>query len=104
MQKNVKSKNHLYPVFLKLEEMSVLLVGAGNVGLEKLESLLGNSPDAAITVVAPFIKQEVRELLHKHPACRLIERGYEDADLEGKDTSINTQMANCQRKCKFSHT
>lgn len=88
MQKNVKSKNHLYPVFLKLEEMSVLLVGAGNVGLEKLESLLGNSPEAAITVVAPFIKQEVRELLQKHPACHLIERGYDHADLEGKDIVV----------------
>ena len=28
--------NNLFPVFLKLEEMNVLLVGAGNVGIEKL--------------------------------------------------------------------
>jgi hypothetical protein len=34
--------NNLYPIFLKLENMQVLLVGAGNVGLEKLESLLGH--------------------------------------------------------------
>ena len=38
------SNNHLFPVFLKLEELRVLLVGAGKVGLEKLTSLLTNSP------------------------------------------------------------
>lgn len=32
-------KNQLYPVFLKLEQLNILLVGAGNVGLEKLHSL-----------------------------------------------------------------
>jgi len=35
-------KNQLYPVFLKLEQLNILLVGAGNVGLEKLNSLLSN--------------------------------------------------------------
>jgi hypothetical protein len=35
--------------FLKLEELSVLLVGAGKVGLEKLTSLLTNSPSTPCT-------------------------------------------------------
>ena len=83
-----KEKNHLYPVFLKLEQLQLLLVGAGNVGLEKLESLLGNSPDAAITVVAPVVKEEVRDLLQKHSACFLIEKKFEDTDLEGKDLLV----------------
>ncbi len=29
-------RNELYPVFLKLHQLNVLIVGGGNVGLEKL--------------------------------------------------------------------
>jgi siroheme synthase-like protein len=78
-------KNRLYPVFLKLEQLNILLVGAGNVGLEKLASLLGNAPDATITVIAPLVKKEVRDLLKNHPACILIERAFELTDLEKKE-------------------
>ena len=83
--KTVISKNKLYPVFLKLEELELLLVGAGNVGLEKLNSLLSNSPDAKITIVAPVIKEEVRKLLQNHPSCILFQRSFEETDLENKD-------------------
>jgi siroheme synthase-like protein len=80
--------NQLYPIFLKLDQLQLLLVGAGNVGLEKLESLLGNSPNANITIVAPFIKKEVREILAHHPQCVLIERGFEYSDIDGKDILV----------------
>ena len=52
-----ENKNQLYPVFLKLDQLQTLLVGGGNVGLEKLQSLLSNSPSANITVVAPLIRE-----------------------------------------------
>lgn len=81
-------KNQLYPVFLKLEQLNILLVGAGNVGLEKLHSLLSNSPGAKITVVAPLVKQEVRELIQKHPSCTIIERQFQEEDLENKELVI----------------
>ena len=81
-------KNRLYPVFLKLEELRILLVGAGNVGLEKLHSLLANSPEASITIVAPIVKDEVRKLVFKHPASVIIQREFEAADLENKDIVI----------------
>lgn len=83
-----QGKNPLYPVFLKLEKMEVLLVGAGHVGLEKLQSLLGNAPEARITVVAPVVRAEVHALLEKHPACVVKVREYETADLEQKDLVI----------------
>lgn len=86
MQNNLK--NNLYPVFLKLENMQVLLVGGGNVGLEKLESLLGNSPATAITIVAPFIREELRGFIKKFPACILIERNFKPADLENKQIVV----------------
>ncbi len=89
MESAIKSeKNQLYPVFLKLEYLHTLLVGAGNVGLEKLGSLLSNSPHAKITIVAPLIKDEVRSLLEKYPACTIIQRPFEHTDLENKDLVI----------------
>lgn len=81
-------KNNLYPVFLKLDQLRVLLVGAGNVGLEKLQSLLVNSPTASITVVAGKVKKEVRQVLQDHPACTLVERDFEDHDLENKQLLV----------------
>jgi siroheme synthase-like protein len=85
---NSSVTNKLYPIFLKLEELNLLLVGAGNVGLEKLGSLLSNSPAAKITVVAPFVREEVRELLQNHPTCKIIQRSFEESDLENKDLAI----------------
>lgn len=78
-------KNTLFPVFLKLEQLNILLVGAGNVGLEKLQALLSNSPHARVSVVAPDILPATRALIAKHPYCQLYERNFEPADLEDKD-------------------
>src|SRR4051812_39436477 len=81
-------KNQLYPIFLKLDQLNILLAGAGNVGLEKLHSLLSNSPQAKITIVAPQVKEEVRRLVYKHPSCTIIQRQFEEADLNDKDLIV----------------
>jgi uncharacterized protein len=81
-------KNQLYPVFLKLDQLRILLVGAGNVGLEKLHSLLANSPAANITIVAPDVKEEVSKLIDKHPSCNIEQREFEESDLDNKDLVI----------------
>ena len=44
--------NQLFPVFLKLNNLHTVLIGAGNVGLEKLTAILSNSPQARVTVIA----------------------------------------------------
>ncbi|GAB3874290.1 hypothetical protein GCM10028824_27300 [Hymenobacter segetis] len=77
--------NNLFPIFLKLENMRVLLVGGGNVGLEKLGAILRNSPATAVTVVAPHILPELRELAARHPKVQLLQRPYQDRDLDDKD-------------------
>lgn len=84
----VKNKNELYPVFLKLEQIQVLLVGAGNVGLEKLQSLLINSPGALITIVAPFVKEEVKLFIQAYPNCKLVKRTFEASDLDNKQLIV----------------
>jgi uncharacterized protein len=82
------TKNNLYPVFLKLDTMQTLLVGGGNVALEKLHSLLSNTPNGKITVVAPLVKEELRAMLDQYPFCHIIERKFEPADLDNKDLVI----------------
>ena len=82
------AKNNLYPVFLKLEQLKVLLIGGGNVGYEKLTSLLSNSPETSITIVAIVIRDQVRELVQKHPYCIIIQRPFEVSDFDNKDIVV----------------
>lgn len=42
----IGERNELYPIFLKLHQLNVLIVGGGNVGLEKLSFMLKSSPNA----------------------------------------------------------
>ena len=61
------NKNNLFPVFLKLEELRLLIVGAGEIGYEKLNTVLSNSPDTRIRIVANYFKPEVEELSFQYP-------------------------------------
>lgn len=89
MQKEtIADKNQLYPVFLKLHELKLLLVGGGNVALEKLHSILSNSPETVVTVVAPLVRDEVKELIAAHPQCSIQEKYFDKTDLEGKELVI----------------
>ena len=74
--------NHLFPVFLKLEDLNVLLVGAGKVGLEKLTAILHNAPATKITVVAGIISEEVKQLAAHYPQVKLEKRNYKTEDLD----------------------
>lgn len=80
--------NRLFPVFIKLENLRLLLVGGGNVGLEKLRAILQNSPRTVITLVAPSVITPVRELAAQHPTIRILERPFHPHDLEYADIVI----------------
>ncbi|MEA5461409.1 bifunctional precorrin-2 dehydrogenase/sirohydrochlorin ferrochelatase [Arcicella sp. LKC2W] len=88
MQTNQNIKNRLFPVFLKLEELNVLLVGGGNVGLEKLSAMLNNSPDSTVTVVADMFRDEIREYVKDYPKVTLVERRFDFNDLNDKDLVV----------------
>ena len=83
-----KTGNELFPVFIKLDQVQLLLVGAGNVGLEKLSAILRNSPQANVTIVATFISEEVRAISTDHSRIQILERPFEASDLELKDIVI----------------
>jgi siroheme synthase-like protein len=78
-------QNPLFPAFLKLENLRVLLVGGGNVGLEKLSAILRNSPDTSVTVVSLTLLPELRALAARHPRVQLQQKAYADADLADAD-------------------
>jgi siroheme synthase, N-terminal domain len=82
------SGNELFPVFLQLNRLHTLLVGGGSVALEKLTALLGNSPEATITLVAKEISSTVRAYAKNYPGVRLFERVFEPQDLQGIDLVV----------------
>ncbi|MEO1052868.1 MAG: bifunctional precorrin-2 dehydrogenase/sirohydrochlorin ferrochelatase [Bacteroidota bacterium] len=84
----VKEGNVLFPVFLKLREIETLLVGGGNVGLEKLEALLKNDPHAKVTIVSKTFKPEVEALSQSSQHIKIIKRGFRSWDLKGKNLVI----------------
>lgn len=81
-------QNKLYPIFLKLENLHTLLVGGGNVGLEKLTALLKNSPEAKVTIVADNVCDQVVDMIDNNSNIRLLKRKFFISDLDGKDLLI----------------
>ncbi len=80
--------NPLFPIFLKANQLKVLIVGGGYVALEKLTALWNNSKDAEVILVAPAIQQEIKEYLTKDKKLTLLERTFELSDLNGIDWVI----------------
>ncbi|QNK64971.1 TSUP family transporter [Pedobacter sp. PAMC26386] len=74
--------NQLFPVFLKLNQLHTVIIGAGPVGLEKLNALLAQSEQAEITVIAEEISEEVDALAERLPQIKLLKKSYMAADLE----------------------
>lgn len=80
--------NPLFPVFLKLEQLRLLLVGAGSVGVEKLTTVLKNSPATRIKVVALEISPEFQQLAAGHENILVNCKAYEAEDLDAMDIAI----------------
>lgn len=81
-------RNPLFPVFLKLDQLNTLVVGAGNVGLEKLSALLKNSPKANVTVIAPNVHPELDKLASTASTVTIIRRRFRSWDLRNRDLVI----------------
>ena len=82
------NKNNLFPVFLKLEDLRLLIVGAGDVGLEKLTTVLTNSPNTRVRIVANYFKPEVEDLSFHYPNVQLIYADYKPVFLDQCDLVI----------------
>lgn len=71
-----------------MENFNVLVVGGGHVGLEKITSLLTNSPRTKITMVATFFRENMIEYAKRFPQVQLIEKTFEESDLIGQQFVI----------------
>ncbi|WP_026956344.1 precorrin-2 dehydrogenase/sirohydrochlorin ferrochelatase family protein [Algoriphagus vanfongensis] len=94
--------NQLYPIFLKVHQLNVLLIGGGFVGTEKLSFLLKSSPDAQVTVVSKEFCEDFLALAEGKESVTLIEDAYDQKYLGGKhlviaatdDKAVNRQIRN----------
>lgn len=84
----VKETNNLFPIFLKLENLRLLIVGGGYVGVEKLNAVLANSPATKIKLVAKEISAEIKMLANDYSNIQLIEKPYTASDLDDIDIVI----------------
>lgn len=80
--------NTLFPIYVKMDQVQTLLVGAGPVGLEKLEAIYRNSPHAKVRIVAQDIIAEVLTFVRDKPQIQIDHRSFEIGDLAGIDLVI----------------
>ena len=59
-------RNELYPVFLKVSDLNVLIVGGGYVAEEKLTFLLKSSPNARVEMISPMYREGTTALAERH--------------------------------------
>lgn len=82
------TENRLFPIFLKLENFRLLIVGGGKVALEKVNAILKNSPRTKITLVGKTVISEIKELGNLYPNLNICQRGFTGDDLNEKDFII----------------
>ncbi|MFP2995554.1 bifunctional precorrin-2 dehydrogenase/sirohydrochlorin ferrochelatase [Spongiivirga sp. MCCC 1A20706] len=85
----MKERNELYPIFLKVNNLKVLIVGGGNVAEEKLTFLLKSSPNAVVEMVAPMYRKGTKKLAKKHNVTMHKGR-YKKKFLKGKHIVVAT--------------
>ncbi|MEO8567875.1 MAG: TSUP family transporter [Ginsengibacter sp.] len=84
----IEEGNKLFPVFLKLETLSLLIIGGGNVAKEKLAAVIENSPATKIHLVATTVKDDIYKYAKDFPNIIIEERPYLLPDIEEADLVI----------------
>ncbi len=81
------SQNELYPIFLKVNQLNVLIVGGGTGALEKLSFLLKSSPNAKVLVVSKDFDEALIELTNKFDVS-IVKASYNKTALKNKQLII----------------
>ena len=85
-------KTGVFPVFLKLAGKRVVVIGAGNMALEKLPALIQAQAD--IYVIAPEIHPSIRAFTSIH----IEQRAYQEGDLEGAWYVVSAAPSDVNRR------
>lgn len=83
-----KNGNRLFPVFLQLERLRVLIVGGGPVAVEKLQAVLGNAPCTRVRIVAEQFSEQMLSVSADKDRVELIQKSYSSGDLYDADIVI----------------
>ncbi len=82
-------QNNLYPVFFRLDKVKMLIVGAGEVGEEKLRFILKSSPDAQVTIVATWVGKDVQAIINgREKETQVILREVRESDVVDYDLIV----------------
>lgn len=87
-ESNETGGNQLFPVFLKLNQLHTVLIGAGNIGLEKLTAIVNNSPLSTVTVIARTFLPEVHLLAAEYKGINIVNKSFGEADLDNANLVI----------------
>ena len=74
-----------FPMYIDLEGKKILVVGGGNIALEKLEKLLQFTKD--ITIIAKEVKYNTYTLIKGH-CLSYYQRAYREGDIDGFDIVV----------------
>lgn len=95
-------RNNLYPIFLKVHQLNVLIVGGGNVAVEKLSFMLKSSPNAQVTMIALEFDEELIALAKNHNVLLVHNTAYSSTILQEQhlviaatnNSEVNKQIYN----------
>jgi uncharacterized protein len=85
---SISGGNDLFPLFLKLQNFRLLIIGGGNIALEKLTAVLQNSPATPIHLISLTISDKIQELSKEYPNLSLQQKAYHSSDLDSADIVI----------------
>lgn len=100
--KLIEKKNTLFPIFLKLENLFILIIGGGKIALEKLNVIYKNSPKTKIYIVSNKINSKIIKMIQFFN-LKCIKRFYKKSDFKKKNIiiiAINNYYLN--RKIKYN--
>ncbi len=73
--------NKLFPIFLKLESINILVVGGGKVALEKMSAIKRADRDARVELIGKDILPELIKLVSEMPNVNFQNREFENDDI-----------------------
>ena len=80
-----------FPFMIQMQDKLCVIGGGGKVAYRKVSMML--SFGARVTVIAPKICDELQKIESKQDALLLVQRPFEDGDIEGADVVIMSLSA-----------
>ena len=87
-EKQIKTRESLLPIFLKLDRLQVLVIGKGSSLINPVSIVLTNSPNATIRAVSTTPLDDVQSYKEQFPTAEFPERPYQEEDIDNADIVI----------------